>query len=292
MRNLILRLTMAAALAACGDDVTLRDMPRAPMQRTAAMAAATPAKDEGAGGPGPARVRTVALASTAAYAQAAFANQKLIRTAEAHIEVDSVERAIQRIDSLARLHNALVADVNLSNAERWANARLVIRVPATQFTALLSALGALGKVSNQSVNTEDVTKDYADLETRLGVKEQTVARLRNLLATRTGQLDDILNVERELARVVTELEQLKGERNYYDQRVAISTITVSLTEPAAFARAGFWTPIGNALGSSMDVLSRSVSAVVYLVAFVLPWVAIAIFGWLIVKRVRREPRAM
>ena len=296
MRNPLLRLAMAAALAACGDDVTIRDAPSAPM-RSAAI-------EPGAGGRGPryaaaqarsseaSTPREAALINTTAYAQAAFADQKLIRTAEANIEVDSVERAIQRIDSIAKLRNAFVADVNLSNAERAANARLVIRVPATQFTALLSSLTALGKVQHQSVATEDVTKDYADLETRLGVKEQTVARLRTLLATRTGQLEQVLNVERELARVVTELEQLKGERNYYDQRVAISTVTVNLYEPAAFARAGFWAPIGEALRSSVDVLSKSVSAVIYLVAFLIPWLVIATIGWYLAKRIRLMRRTM
>jgi hypothetical protein len=284
---------MVAALAACGDDISVREP-------AAMLSAGMQAKEEGAGGPGvaPARTRhdavsdkSAALVSSTVFAQAAF-EQKLIRTAESNIEVDSVERAIQRIDSLARQRNAFVADVNVSNDERAANARLVIRVPVAQFTSLLQALAALGTVRNQSINTEDITKEYADLETRLAIKEQTVARLRTLLATRTGQLDDVLNVERELARVVTELEQLKGERNYYDQRVAVSTITVSLHEPAAFARAGFWAPIGDALRSSVDVLSRSVSALIYLVAFLVPWILIAALGWFIAKRVRLSRRAM
>jgi hypothetical protein len=233
-----------------------------------------------------------AVVSSTVFAQAAFANQKLIRTAEAHIEVDSVERAIQRIDSLARQNNAFVADVNLSNAERFASARLVIRVPSAQFTTMVASLATLGKVTNQALATEDVTREYADLETRLGVKEQTVGRLRNLLATRTGQLDDVLNVERELARVVTELEQLKGERNYYDQRVAVSTISVSLSEPNLIASRGFSPNIGTAFTTSIRMLANFASGVISAITFLIPWLAVAGLGWLISKRFRLMRRAM
>jgi len=118
------------------------------------------------------------------------------------------------------------------------------------------------------------------------VKEETAARLRRLLTDRTGKLSDVLEVERELSRVVTELEQLKGERRYYDQRIAVSTITLTLFEPGALLRPGSTAPIKEAFGQALHVLSTSLSWLVYLVTFLAPWLLIAGLGWWVVRLVR------
>jgi len=55
-------------------------------------------------------------------------------------------------------------------------------------------LKQVGKVERESVVTQDVTKAYADLETRLVVKRQTEERLRHLLTSRTGKLSEVLEV--------------------------------------------------------------------------------------------------
>ena len=57
-------------------------------------------------------------------------------------------------------------------------------------------------------------------------------RLVELLATRTGPLVDGLAVERELARVREALETAEGRLRYLRNRVALSTLTVRLHEPA------------------------------------------------------------
>lgn len=67
---------------------------------------------------------------------------------------------------------------------------------------MLQALRSLGDVKQDGVSTQDVTKDYADLDTRVAVKEQTVAPLRGLLDSRSANLSDVLDVERELSRAV------------------------------------------------------------------------------------------
>lgn len=283
MRTRLSTVLVVALLSACGDNVLVRETSQAPIAAQDApeavkLHAAAPERD--------------AFAPAPPAPQSPSSSQKFIRTADVRFQVDSVERAIQRIDSMARMRQAFVADVQLSNDALDASARLVIRVPATHFAGLLASLAVIGDLRNQTLTTEDVTREYADLETRLGVKEQTVARLRTLLATRTGRLDDVLSVERELARVVTELEQLKGERQYYDNRVATSTIVVSLFEPAVYARAGFWAPVATALRSSVQVLSASVSWGIYAIAFLLPWVVIATLGWFIFRRTRAARRGV
>jgi len=224
--------------------------------------------------------------------QAMWAEQKLIRSADLRIQVRDVTAAVARADTVARAAQALLADTRIDQDEDGRHtAVLVIRVPAERFTPMLEGLRRLGQVKADVVSTEDVTKAYTDLATRLAVKEETAARLRRLLADRTGKLSDVLEVERELSRVITEIEQMKGERRYYDQRIAVSTITVTLFEPGAFLQPGSGAPLRDAFGRSLRVLAQSIAWLIYLVTFLAPWVAIAALGWWLVRLVRARKRA-
>jgi hypothetical protein len=278
---------LATSVASCGDNVTTAE------KSAARAGAGAIASGRGAAAAPAAARRDEAPQAQPTALQSAWAAQKLIRTADVSIEVDSVERAIDQLDGIARQFDALVADVRVShNAARGSDAQLTVRVPAAQFAPALAALKRLGDIKRTSVSTEDVTKAYADLETRLAVTEETVKRLRALLADRTGKLTDVLEVERELARVVTQLEAMKGERRYYDQRVAISTIAISLYEPNAIRRPGFVSGVRGAFQSSITALTTSLELLIYLLTFVAPWALIASLAWWIRQRWRARRHEM
>jgi hypothetical protein len=221
-----------------------------------------------------------AVKASGAMLTSYWATQKLIRSAELRIEVKDVQKTMRSVDSAVRLHGALLADSRLSqDAQERRQAELTIHVPSEHFLETIVALRQFGDLKSETVKTQDVTKEYADLETRLAVKEQTVARLRALLDGRTAKLADVLEVERELSRAVTEFEQLKGERRFYDQQIAISSISVVLVEGVTSRGVQFAGPIADALRSSVGVLGSSLSSLIYVIAFLLPWAALAILLW-------------
>jgi hypothetical protein len=223
---------------------------------------------------------------------AAMAALKLIRTAQVSVEEAEYERAAAEVARVAEAFGGYVAESQLnSGREEHRSGSITIRVPADRFTAALAALKGVGKVRAESVSTQDVTKAYTDLETRLRVKRDTADRLRELLRTRTADLPDVLNAERELARVTEEIEQMEGERRFYDQQVAFSTITLALAEPQAVVEPGVFTPIGHALRDSLQVLAQSLAALVYLLVALLPWMALGYAAWRTVKAVRNRRRA-
>jgi hypothetical protein len=221
-----------------------------------------------------------------------WAEQKLIRSAELRMQVDRVPVAIQAADSIAKQRDALLADVRVTQDEHGRRgAQLIIRVPALRFAETIEALKRLGQVKTEALTTEDVTKAYTDLETRLSVKQETASRLRALLVSHTGKLSDVLDVERELSRVITEIEQMKGERRYYDQRIAVSSISVTLFEAGALLWPGVGSPIAGAFRRSLEALATSVSWLIYLVTFLVPWVLLATLLWWVAKRIKAWRRA-
>ena len=217
--------------------------------------------------------------------QAMVASRKLIRTGQMTLVVADYVKAAAAVKGIAEANGGYLAE---AQGQRGAHDRrhgsLTIRVDAGRFDDAVAALRALGDVRSENVGTQDVTKAYTDLEARLRVKRDTADRLREILRTRTAKLADVLEAERELARVTEEIEQMEGERRFYDQQVALSTLTVALQEPAAIVEAGVFSPISEAMRDSLRVLAASLAAIVYLLVFLAPWVPI---GWLVWKLGRR-----
>lgn len=236
---------------------------------------------------------SVAMAgSTAPSLQAMVAARKLIRTAQVTLEVKGYEAAADAAARVAESHGGYLADAQAAlGAGNRRRGTLVLRVPAESFPSAYAALKALGKVETETVATQDVTKAYADLETRLRVKRDAAARLREILRTRTDRLAHILEAERELTRVTEEIEQAEGERRYYDQQAALSTISATLHEPEpVVARAGAFAPFALALRGSLHALAASAAALLYVTVVVFPWLTVAALVGLVVRGVRRRTR--
>jgi hypothetical protein len=217
------------------------------------------------------------------------ASRKLIRTAQVALEVSSYEEAANEIARLAESQGGYLADAQAARGARdHRRGTLVVRVPAERFAAAYAALKALGKVETETVSTQDVTKAYADLETRLRVKRDAEGRLREILRTRTARLSDVLEAERELTRLTEEIEQIEGERRYYDQQVALSTISAALHEPEAAIRPGALAPLVEALRNSLHALAASAEALLYVTVVALPWAAALALVWAAARAIRRK----
>ena len=77
-------------------------------------------------------------------------------------------------------------------------------------------------------------------------------------------MDDILTIERELARVRTELERFQDQINFLERRVDLATITVSLLTP----QARFSEPPSASIGLESTEVTRRVEEAKTLIASV------------------------
>ncbi len=94
-------------------------------------------------------------------------------------------------------------------------------------------------MKNQTLGTDDVTKQYFDTDSRLNNARVMEQRLIEILKTKTGKVSDLLKVEKELGRVRAQIEQMQGELKFMDAQVQFATVTITLAEkdmnvPAAF----------------------------------------------------------
>jgi len=83
-------------------------------------------------------------------------------------------------------------------------------VPAGRFDEVVAGLRPMGRLESVNVNAQDVGEEYVDVTARIDNARRLEQRLIGLLATRTGKLKDVLDVEQTLARVREEIERYEG----------------------------------------------------------------------------------
>jgi hypothetical protein len=179
----------------------------APLAAVTPSAQATPASPEAPRLPEEKRTAT----------DASEAGPVLVYTASFLLSVYEVDKAQTALKTAAQ---ALGGFVSVQNDQQ-----ITLRVPADKFEAALSAVENNGKVRARNVQALDVGEQYRDLNIRLATAEAVRARLE-LMLSRAEKVDDALRVEKELERVVSEIEQLKGQLRSLTDRIAFSTLIV------------------------------------------------------------------
>ncbi len=161
--------------------------------------------------------------------------EMLIRQGTASVQVDSLDAGIAGIRGLARRVGAVVANTSMQQGQdQLRSASVELRIPSARFDDAVAALSPLGKVESVNVSVEDVGEEFVDVSARVANARRLEQRLVELLAQRTGKLGDVLQVERELARVREEIERYEGRLRYLQTRSSVSTLTVTVHERPPF----------------------------------------------------------
>ena len=230
-----------------------------------------------------------------ATAAAAGITRRIIMTGQLRLEVADLAETIDKMRKLAEELGGYLAGSNVyETSEGMRAGEVTLRVPAEQFAEVFAQLKEFGSAKSYSENSQDVTEEWVDLEARIANKKAEEKSLLALLE-RKGELEDILQVQREVFRVRGEVEQMEGRLRYLKNQVSLSTITVSLNElgAAGVAHPEMWR-IGYHLRTAWNALTRLVEGAVYAVIYVVVsgaifWVPLLLLIlWIRRRRARRR----
>ena len=213
--------------------------------------------------------------SSGAQPQTGQADRMIIWTADIALTIKDTEQAISDVLALAGEMGGYAI-----NTESWIQgdllyARLTIRVPAAQYEPAMASLRDLGlKVEHENANSQDVTEEYVDLESRLRALQAKEAQLTKLM-DQAEDTEAVLAVYEQLSATQLEIEQVKGRMSYLEKLSAMATITVSLNpeqpEPPVIEEG--WRP-GSTLRSAARALVNALkglgNAIIWTIVFLLP----------------------
>jgi hypothetical protein len=214
----------------------------------------------------------------------------VIRTGQAFIEVDKVDPAILKIRQLAAQVGGYIANSSISGGrDQIRQATLELKIPAPRYDQAVGSLSTIGKVETVNSTAQDVGEEFVDVTARVSNARRLEDRLNTLLSTRTGKLDEVLRVERELARVREEIERYEGRLRYLSTRVATSALTITVHEPAPILGN---TPGVNPIAAAMRRAWRNfvalVAALVESLGVVIPLALLGVAGWMGYRRWKRR----
>jgi hypothetical protein len=178
------------------------------------------------------------------------AARKVIRSGDIEFEVPSFDSAAAAVTKLVtNVKGAFVATVN---SDKLPNGKvkgsLVVRVPPEQLDGLVldlrRELGKDGELKGLRLASQDITKQYYDIESRLKAAKTMQERLLQIIKEGKGEIKQLLEAEKELGVWRTKIEEFEGEIRYYNSVVALSTLTVVLAEKS--------------ISSAVDIVEREI----------------------------------
>jgi anti-sigma factor RsiW len=224
----------------------------------------------------------------------------IARTIDLNIMVRDFPAARGALDAIVARHHGYAAHLSATTTDN--TPRILqdsLRIPSPELASAVAEIKSLGRVIGESQTGEEVTQQHADLAARLQNSRETEERLRDILAQRTGKIEDVLQVEEEIARVRGEIERMESDQKTLEHRVDFASVDLYLNEEY---KEQFGTPstsvstrIGNAFVNGMRNAASMLLGMVLFIEeagpVVMIWLAILGVPALLLWRRYRRMRA-
>lgn len=123
-----------------------------------------------------------------------------------------------------------------------------MRVPEPKLDVAMDSLSELGQVTSRKVSSQDVTEEAIDVEARIQSLTAERDQLR-LLLSRANAINDVFTIEREIARVQSDIDSLQRRLDHLRNTSAMAELNAEFKKrlkPGPVT--SFFAAIGHGLG--------------------------------------------
>lgn len=201
---------------------------------------------------------------------------------------DTLKRLEERIQSLGGYIECSDSYGDSSRGE--ASCFLTIRIPEDYYEEFKAFVPTLGNVTSSSEGGDDVTTQYYDTDARLRVLQAQEERILELLEE-ADTVEEMLQIENELTRIRTEIEQLTTTLKRYDDMISYSTFRLDISQAAEYIvpEAGFGTRLLRAVRDSGKTAVEVLQSLIIFLIWALPYlVVIGVIVVIVLLSVRRR----
>lgn len=231
----------------------------------------------------------------------AQSERKLVRTADLTLCSTDFDTDSERVKALVENMNGYVeslyqyGDVQSDTPRRL---HMSLRVPSQQLDAFLSGVSGIGRVTDRSESTTDMTVQYTDNAARLQTLRDKLARLNELIK-QAEDVESLIQIETAISDTQYQIDRYETSQRDIDRQADMSAVSVTLMEETAAQSAsaagiGLGERVRAALGASVEWMGRFLRDMLVFVVMALPWIlsvaVIAAVVWLVVRRRRAAKR--
>ena len=156
-------------------------------------------------------------------------DKKIIKTATLQVEVKNYSKYYSTMYEIVKSMGGYIAQENQSQSDFKTENIVTIKIPVMQFneatTLLINGTGN-EKLKEKNIGSEDVTTQVVDTKSRLEAKRQVRLRYLDLLK-QAKNMDEVLQVQKEINALQEEMEMAAGRMTYLNQSAAYSTINLT-----------------------------------------------------------------
>ncbi len=212
--------------------------------------------------------------------------RKLTKNGSIRFETSNLNKTKQLIMSAVSSLNGYVSNDNISESNNHTENTLTVRIPADKTDSLIAIIESnASKIDYKSIDVQDVTEQFIDLDTRVKTKKEVETRYRELLSRATS-VEEILKIEEQIGNIRTEIESAEGRLRYLSNQVQYSTLHVTFYEK--YSNFGFWGKMAKAFKNGWNSLLWLLIGIANLWAIILFIVFISVgITYLVRKRKRR-----
>lgn len=216
----------------------------------------------------------------------------VIKTGTMSVEVEKFDESVDKVTEIVKRNNGYISNTtSTQNSSGKKQGKLVLKVPADKYDALISEVSSVGKVMNQNINANDITEEYIDLEARQKTQKELEQRLLKLLSEKTARLTDVVEVEQKLASVRQTIESIDGRMRFLKNQSEMSTLTLSLYEPAILQTSsggGFFYELGQGVKSGLRGFTEILAGMITLFIALLPVIIFFLIIYWIIRRIIKK----
>lgn len=152
--------------------------------------------------------------------------RKLIAKGNVEIKVkpENVDSIYDNINALIKKHNGYKSSEK-QNEFRYSVSASIPSASFEDFTDALNKVG--GKISDKSINVQDVTDAYTDLISEIKSKEAALEQYRVLLK-RANKISEIIEIQTKIDYIQNDIDVMNGRRINIDRKVAYSVVDIDL----------------------------------------------------------------
>lgn len=156
--------------------------------------------------------------------------RKLIKEGRVEFATDNLNSTRKTIfEAVDKYKGYVSSDQEFKSPGRKSNT-VVIRVPSVNFDNLLKdATQGVEKFESKEINVKDVTEEFLDIQARVKTKKELENRFLDLLK-QAKNVTEILEIEKQIGQLRSEIESIEGRLKYLQDRVSFSTLTMTFYE--------------------------------------------------------------
>ena len=219
-------------------------------------------------------------------------SRKLIRNVDLSFETTDFDTFVQDIQSKTTALGGYIESSDLSGnayTDRHRYAYFTLRIPKPQVDTFLSFAEGEANLTRKYENTQDITLQYYDTESRKKALQSEYDRLLELMA-KAESVDAVIAIEQRLSEIRYQLDSFESDLRRYDNQVDYSTITVNVSETTvltASEKSGFWSRVQANLESNIeDLCDAAIGLLIWFLSSLPVLLALAILFFLIYRIVK------